>query len=403
MQEKARVFPTSRLGRCWTDAEGDQETMKKALVLSGGGGRGAYHIGVIEALVERGWIQDGTGPDILAGTSIGAINAAALASGLTVAELKARWLDMHTEDVHRLSGDLPAISRPLVRFLMHSVLTSEAHGGSPAALPPEERSLNAEGLLKRINNVFRSRPFRSLLDTTPWRHTLNQWMDFNRINSPDAPALLLTATDLQSGDLRVFCNRPLRNHPADTITIDHLMASSSIPTVYPWTEIDGRKYWDGAVLANTPLGPVIELAAGEDVDIVVVMMTPWDVAPEAMRQQLQGVPQDLVQALSLTLDWALLASYRAAIKMLRAYNRLAEAARKLEHAAQQTGNPDLRMEGSIPRIIAEPLVIAPQQLMPLEWIIDYEEHNHQTLFEMGRNDALRALDAHLLNRLLNAS
>ncbi len=374
--------------------------MKKALVLSGGGGRGAYHIGVIEALVERGWMQDGTGPDILAGTSIGAINAAALASGLTVAELKARWLDMHTEDVHRLSTDLPAVSRPLIRFLMHSVLTSEAHGGSPAALLPEERKMSAERLLERISNVFRSRPFRSLLDTTPWRHTLNRWMNFDRINAPDAPALLLTATDLQSGNLRVFCNRPLRDHPADTITIDHLMASSSIPTIYPWTEIDGRKYWDGAVLVNTPLGPVIDLAAGEDVDIVVVMMTPWDATPEAMRQQLQEVPQDLVQALSLTLDWALLASYRAAIKMLHAYNRLAEAARKLELAAQQTGNPELRIEGVIPRIIATPLVIAPQQLMPLEWIIDYEEHNHRTLFEMGRNDALRALDRRLLDHLL---
>ncbi len=375
--------------------------MKKALALSGGGGRGAYHIGVIEALVERGWMQDGKGPDIIAGTSIGAINAAALASGLTVAELKARWLDMHTEDVHRLSGDLPAISRPLIRFLMHSVLTSEAHGGAPAVLPPEERKMSAEGFLERISNVFRSRPFRSLLDTTPWRHTLSRWMDFERINSPDAPALLLTATDLQSGDLRVFCNRPLRDHPADTITIDHLMASSSIPTIYPWTEIDGRKYWDGAVLANTPLGPVIDLAAGEDVEIVVVMMTPWDMTPDAMRQQLREVPQDLVQALSLTLDWALLASYRTAIKMLRTYNRLAEAAHKLERAARQTGNLELLMEGSIPQIIAEPLVIAPQQMMPLEWIIDYEERNHWTLFEMGRNDALRALDRRMFNRLPN--
>ena len=375
--------------------------MKKALVLSGGGGRGAYHVGVIEALVERGWMQDGVGPDIIAGTSIGAINAAALASGLTVAQLKARWLDMHTEDVHRLSGDLPAVSRPLVRFLMRSVLTSEAHGGASVVLAPEERTMNAQGFLERIGQVFRTRPFRSLLDTAPWRYTLSRWMDFDRINAPDAPALLLTATDLQTGDLRVFCNRPLRDHPADRITLDHLMASSSIPTVYPWTEIDGRKYWDGAVLANTPLGPVIDLAAGDDVEIVVVMMTPWDVAPEAMRQQLQSVPEDLVQALSLTLDWALLASYRAAIKMLRAYNRLAEAARKLERAAQQTGDPALTLEGNIPRIIAEPLVIAPQQLMPLEWIIDYEERNHLALFEMGRNDALRALDTRLLNRLLD--
>lgn len=375
---------------------------KKALVLSGGGGRGAYHIGVIEALVERGWMVDGQGPDIIAGTSIGAINAAALASGLTVDQLKERWLDMHTEDVHRLSGDLPMISRPVMRFLMHSVLTSDAHGGA-AALPPDERAMSAEGLLERLGKVFRARPFRSLLDTTPWRHTLRRWMDFERINSPAAPALLLTATDLQTGDLRVFCNRARRDHPAEMISIDHLMASSSIPTVYSWTEIDDRKYWDGAVLANTPLGPVIDLAAGDDVEILVVMMTPWDADPADMRDQLQQMPEDLVQALSLTLDWALLASYRAAVKMLRAYNRLAEAAAKLERAAQQTGDPTLTMGGAIPRMIAEPLVIAPQRLMPLEWIIDYEEHNHQALFEMGRADALRALDARLLNDLLDPS
>ena len=111
---------------------------KKALVLSGGGGRGAYHIGVLEALVERGWMQDGQGPDIIAGTSIGAINAAALASGLTIAELKRRWSAMHTEEVHRLSNDLPAVTRPLVRFLMRSVLTSDAHGGAHEHCPPKK-------------------------------------------------------------------------------------------------------------------------------------------------------------------------------------------------------------------------------------------------------------------------
>src|SRR6266542_4084209 len=112
---------------------------KKALVLSGGGGRGAYHIGVIEALVERGWMEDGKGPDIIAGTSIGAINAAAIASGLTVAQLKSYWLAMHTEDVHRLSNDLPAVSRPLVRFLLRSVLTSGTHGGEQISIPEEDR------------------------------------------------------------------------------------------------------------------------------------------------------------------------------------------------------------------------------------------------------------------------
>jgi NTE family protein len=364
---------------------------KKALVLSGGGGRGAYHIGVLDALVEHGWMIDGQGPDIIAGTSIGAINAAALASGLKLADLKQRWLAMHTEEVHRLSDDLPPAARPLLRFMLRSVLTSEAHGGSTNTLPAEQRSMSATGLLDRLAALFQTMPFRSLLDTTPWRRTLAGWMNFERINSPAAPALLLAATELQTGALRVFCNRALSGQPADTIVLDHLMASSSIPIVYPWTEIGSEKYWDGAVLANTPLEPVIDLAGEDDVDILVVMMTPWNVEASAMRAQTRQMPKDLVQALSLTLDWALLASYRVAFEAIAHRNQLADAAAKLERAAQQTGDASLKISGLVPRPISPPTVIAPDSLMPLDWIIDYEDANHQTLFAMGRADAERAL------------
>ncbi len=311
---------------------------KKALVLSGGGGRGAYHIGVIEHLVARGWMEDGKGPDIIAGTSIGAINAAALASGLTVAQLKQRWLAMHTEEVHRLTDDLPAVTRPLLRFLLRSVLTSDAHGGARDTLPAEDRDLSAQGLFGRLATLFHAKPFRSLLDTSPWRRTLAGWMDFDRINGPAAPALLLAATELQSGALRIFCNRELNGRPADTIVLDHLMASSSIPIVYPWTSIGDGKYWDGAVLANTPLEPVIDLADDADVDILVVMMTPWNADADAMHAQTRQMPQDLVQALSLTLDWALLASYRVAFETIAQRNRLAAAAAQLERAAAQLGD-----------------------------------------------------------------
>jgi NTE family protein len=366
-------------------------TTKKALVLSGGGGRGAYHIGVIEELVRQGWMEDGKGPDIIAGTSIGAINAAALASGLTVAQLKQRWLAMHTEEVHRLGNDLPAVSRPLLRFLLRSVLTSEAHGGARESLPDEDRNLSAQGLFSRLTTLFHASPFRSLLDTAPWRQTLSRWMDFERINGPDAPALLLAATELQTGTLRVFCNRALNGNPPDRIVLDHLMASSSIPIVYPWTEIGDGKYWDGAVLANTPLEPVIDLAGDQDIDIVVVMMTPWNADPNTMRAQAKQMPQDLVQALSLTLDWTLLASYRVAFEMLEHRNQLAEAAEKLVRAAQQSGDQSLLMTTPVSPRVALPTVIAPQELMPLDWIIDYEDSNHQALFAMGRADAQRAL------------
>lgn len=362
---------------------------QKALVLSGGGARGAYHIGVIEALVEHGWMQDGRGPDIIAGTSIGAINAAAIASGLTVEQLKARWLAMHTEEVHRLSRDLPPAARPFLRFLLRSVLTSNAHGGARDTLPAGERQISAQTLVERLGDLFRLRPFRSLLDTSPWRHTLRGWMDFERINSADAPALLLAATELRSGTLQVFCNRSLNGARPDTIALDHLMASSSIPIVYPWTEIGAGNYWDGAVLSNTPLEPVIDLA-GDDVDIIVVMMTPWHTTPDVPIAP-QTLPEDLVQALTLTLDWALLASYRVAFEMLEHRNQLADAAAQLEQAAARLGDESLLMKGRIPRRIATPLVIAPQDMMPLEWIVDYEDGTHQHLFAQGYADAVRAL------------
>jgi NTE family protein len=358
--------------------------MKKALVLSGGGGRGAYHVGVIAALVDLGWMEDGRGPDIIAGTSIGAINAAALASGRTVAQLRARWLAMRTEDVHRLSADIPAVARPLLRFLLHGVLTSDGgRGGAAGPVPGGE-----QGVLDRLGELFRLRPFRSLLDTAPWRETLRSWMDFERVNGPDAPALLLAATELGSGALRTFCNRPLGGGPADTLAMDHLMASSSIPVVYPWTEIGGERFWDGAVIANTPLDPLIDLAGDDELEIIVVMMTPWSAAPGG--SPAAPLPQDLPQAVGLTLDWALLASYRVAFELLEQRNRLADALAALEAAGLPVP------PGPAPRRISPPIVVAPEALMSLEWMVDYEQANHQLLFERGYADATRALRARSL-------
>lgn len=142
------------------------------------------------------------------------------------------------------------------------------------------------------------------------------------------------------------------------------------------------------MLANTPLEPVIDLAQDQPLDIVVVMMTPecrpgHHAPPDAP-------DADLVQAV-VDADWALLASYRVAFEMLDHRNRLAEAALKFQQAAQQTGDQSLLMTSAIPRQVAMPTVIAPAELMPLDWIIDYETANHQALFAQGRADAERAL------------
>jgi NTE family protein len=77
--------------------------------------------------------------------------------------------------------------------------------------------------------------------------------------------------------------------------------------------------------------------------------------------------------------------------MLEHRNQLAEAAEKLARAARQMGDASMRLSGRSFRRVSLPTVIAPAELMPLEWIIDYEEQNHLALFELGKADAQRAL------------
>ncbi|HEY89207.1 MAG TPA: hypothetical protein G4N98_05670, partial [Thermoflexia bacterium] len=91
---------------------------KRALVLSGGGGRGAYQVGVLNCLDALNWA-----PDIIVGTSIGAVNAATLGSGLPLPALRNRWLDLETGDVQKMRADDVFIDN-LVRGGQHVFDTS---------------------------------------------------------------------------------------------------------------------------------------------------------------------------------------------------------------------------------------------------------------------------------------
>ncbi|HUM69773.1 MAG TPA: patatin-like phospholipase family protein [Chloroflexota bacterium] len=200
------------------------KSRKNALVLSGGGGRGAYHVGVLKFLEEHEWY-----PHIVAGTSIGAVNGAAIASGHNANSLWALWRRLQTDDVQKA------------------------------------------GLGALTGNY--------LLDTAPLRKTLQEkgWVNFDRLNSDKAAVhLRVTATEISTGQLHVFGNSPdvypskMQKEP---IGLDHIIASCSIPIVYPATQLNDSLYWDGATVANTPLGPAIDAGAEE---IVVVMMKPWE-------------------------------------------------------------------------------------------------------------------------------
>lgn len=325
---------------------------KKALVLSGGGGRGAYHVGVLRFLEEHDWL-----PDIVAGTSIGAVNGAAIASGHNAFSLWSLWRRLETAAVQKPSW-----------------------------------------------NVLRG---NFLLDTAPLRETLQKsgWMNFDRINSDEAAVhLRVTATEVTTGHLHVFGNSEdvypsnLRREP---IVLDHIIASCSIPIVYPATQLHDSVYWDGATVANTPLGPAIDAGAEE---IVVVIMTPWDREADRVTER----PGNLLSAASIMLEWALLASFQSDLKMFRRINELVRL--QVENARLRATNAwlvkQLEGEGSdftdedgdgIPDALQgkyhelpDPIIVAPERPIPVERIVQYTKEGHERLYRLGYEDAKRA-------------
>ncbi len=231
-----------------------QETPTLALVLQGGGALGAYHIGAYEALAERG-----QHPNWVAGISIGAINAAIIAG------------NRPEHRVERLAAFWEAISWPDLPT-------------SPELTPWQtlhNMASNAEALLFGQPNFFTPRPVSPLLlprappeqvsfyDTAPLLRTLRRFADFSLINSR-ATRVSLGATDIATGDLEFFDNW------RQTIGPEHVLASSSLPPGFPATLADGKLYWDGGCVSNTPLDAVIDEPGHPR--IVVFLIDLWDPA-----------------------------------------------------------------------------------------------------------------------------
>jgi NTE family protein len=166
------------------------------------------------------------------------------------------------------------------------------------------------------------------------------------------------------------------------ITADRILASCSIPLVYPWTFDPGTEsfYWDGALVANTPLGAAIDLM-GEDTNIpaevVVVMMTPWWESGDPAPAKADAEPKSFGDAITWMLDWMLLASFRENLKMIRAFNELALNERK-------ESQPPYRYR------LVTPIIVSPLEFLRAERIIDYDGDVSAQLIEAGYNAAQSA-------------
>jgi len=210
-----------------------------ALVLSGGGAKGAYEAGVAAAFVERGLPIR-----LVAGSSAGALNAAMIASG-RADRLEAMWRSITREQVYTL--------RAPVFFA---------------------------GFLPGWFTMLALNETSSLFDPAPLRDLITASLDFNRLRASPV-RLLVTATDLARREKRVFDNR--------SVTVDALMAASAVPGLFPPVEVDGALLMDGGLTGRAPVLEALEADASLARVVVVMSYAPAErgAEPTSMRLALE--------------------------------------------------------------------------------------------------------------------
>ena len=218
-----------------------------AVVLSGGGARGAYEVGVLRYVLGHlgPRLGDQARPSIFCGTSVGAINACAVAAhhdtpDFGVEQLGQRWKELGLDAVFRLGwGDLAG----LARWLFGAV-----RPGGPRSL------LDAGPLADLVRNAI------------PWRN-LHAGVAAGRV-----VGVTVSATDIETGHTVVFVETEeqallySRDRAIDwaavRLTAQHALASAAIPIIFPTVRVAGRIYSDGSLRQNTPIAPALRLGAG---------------------------------------------------------------------------------------------------------------------------------------------
>ena len=237
---------------------------RTALVLAGGGARAAYQVGVLRAVAHM-LPKDAVSPfQIICGTSAGAFNAAGLAMDpqnfrKSVCRLEYIWKNLHCHNIYHT--DFVTITRNIWHWIASLLL----------------------GGLGRYNP-------RALLDNGPLRQLLQRVFDPERlvaaIDSGLLEAISITASGYTSGQNIAFFqggehlqgwNRVQRIGVPAKITIDHLLASSAIPLVFPAVHLHREYFGDGSIRQTAPVSPALHLGA-EKVLVVGMSRSP-DVEP----------------------------------------------------------------------------------------------------------------------------
>jgi NTE family protein len=208
-----------------------------SLALQGGGAHGAFTWGVLDRLLDEPGIEFGR----ISGTSAGALNGAALATGLALggrAEAK--------KNLARLWRRIAEAGLPM-SFLL---------------LPLRKPGLGLWDDAMPLLSPYQTNP----LGMSPVRGILSSVVSIDVLQSADAPSLFVNAVNVHTGHERVF-------GPTD-MSIDALLASACAPLMFQAVDIDGESYWDGSYVSNPSLWPLY--AESDDADILMVELTPMN-------------------------------------------------------------------------------------------------------------------------------
>ncbi len=221
-----------------------------ALVLQGGGALGAYQCGVYQALSEAD-----IRPNWYAGISIGAINAAIIAGNRPedrLDKLRDFW-ETICEPAGLATWPAMSVRAGLAMLPMNPALeTWAATMSALAAMWQGQRGFFEPWALSPFLLSNGSPQATSFYDTAPLISTLERLVDFDRINDDHDTRLTVGVTDVESGNFRYFDSRKTRIGPK------HILASGSLPPAFAPVEIDGRYYWDGGIVSNTPLEHILD-------------------------------------------------------------------------------------------------------------------------------------------------
>ena len=263
----------------------ESRQIENVLVLQGGGSLGAFACGVFKALVKKK-----IRVDIVAGTSIGAVNASIIVGskgGHPEKDLEEFWLEI-AESNYEIIPDIYLIdydnhNQKYIPKHISSASANAATFGVPKMFIPRWWRLqpSKQDLLVSKNGEHHQQPLyftdpRSwtyLYDHSPLAKTLDKYIDYKKLNLaaakeelPEVLRLIITSVDVMTSRPLIFDNTKME------IKAKHILASSGYPIYgFPWVEVDKGVYgWDGSLLSNTPVREVLSASPRNDKNIFIV-------------------------------------------------------------------------------------------------------------------------------------